>query len=136
MLMNLWVRDKSNGEVHQVGTDPHDSLDFINGRVHYHNLQNGCGTFDEYEWVEAPDMDDYVSVTPDQLYVNKELIHRDFLAVINGESVPKIVHCENCQYLFKRDGYGICANSNIFTGKIELTTKKKPFCSFGKEKEE
>lgn len=37
---------------------------------------------DEYEWVEAPDIDDYVSVTPDQLYLNRELIHKDILAML------------------------------------------------------
>lgn len=82
MFINLWVRDKSNGRIHQVGTETHDSINFICGQVHYYNLQNGCGTLDEYEWVEAPDIDDYVSVTPEQLYLNRELIHKDFLALL------------------------------------------------------
>ena len=51
MLINLWVRDKSNGHIHQLGTDVHDSIEHLDGAVHYYNLQNGCGTLDEYEWV-------------------------------------------------------------------------------------
>ena len=56
MLINLWVRDKSNGHIHQVGTDVHDSIIFLNGQPCYYNMQNGCGTLDEYEWIEAPDV--------------------------------------------------------------------------------
>ena len=82
MLINLWVRDKANGQIHQVGTDVHDSIIFLDGKPCYYNLQNGCGTLDEYEWVEAPDLDDYVSVTPEQLYLNRELIHKDIIAML------------------------------------------------------
>lgn len=31
------------------------------------------------EFVDAPDLDDYVSVTPEQLWLNRELVHRDLL---------------------------------------------------------
>jgi hypothetical protein len=84
MLINLWVKDKSTGLIHQVGTDVHDSLELFGNRVEYYNLRNGCGTLDgdEYEWVEAPDLDDYVSVTPEQLYLNRELVHKDIIAMI------------------------------------------------------
>lgn len=85
MLINLWVRDKSNGHIHQIGTDVHDSIEYMCGQVHYYNLQNGCGTLDEYEWVEAPDPDGYVSVTPEQLLLNRELVHKDVLAMLAGE---------------------------------------------------
>lgn len=82
MLINLWVKDKSNGHIHQVGTDVHDSIIFLDGQPCYHNMQNGCGTLDEYEWVEAPDIDDYISVTPEQLYLNRELVHKDIIAIL------------------------------------------------------
>ena len=49
MLINLWVRDKSNGDIHQVGTDVHDSIDFLCGEVVYVNMQSTASTFDEYE---------------------------------------------------------------------------------------
>lgn len=62
--MNIWVRDKDGGKIHQVGTDIHDSLIFIDGKVEYCNLQNGGGTLGGYEFVETPDLDDYVVVTP------------------------------------------------------------------------
>jgi len=61
MLINIWVKDNDSGVIHQVGTDRHDSLEMINGRVEYYNLQNGCGTPDTYSFVEAPDADDYIS---------------------------------------------------------------------------
>lgn len=65
--------------VHQVGTDVHDSIEYLDGTVVYMNMQNGCGTPDEYEFAEPPDLDDYVSVTPEELYLNRELIHKDLL---------------------------------------------------------
>ena len=79
MLMNIWVRDKESGVIHQVGTDVHDSLELLDGKVEYYNMQNGCGTLDEYEFVEAPDLDDYVRVTPDELRLNWEMIHEELL---------------------------------------------------------
>lgn len=92
MMMNLWVKDKSSGVIHQIGTDVHDSLVYIDGRVEYYNLQNGEGTMGDnlggYEFVEQPTLngldDDYVSITPEQLYLNKELIHKDLLKMLNG----------------------------------------------------
>ena len=92
MMMNLWVKDKSSGVIHQIGTDVHDSLVYIDGRVEYYNLQNGEGTMGDnlggYEFVEQPILngldDDYVSITPEQLYLNKELIHKDLLKMLNG----------------------------------------------------
>ena len=87
MLINLWVRDKCSGNIHQVGTDVHDSIIFLDGKVCYYNLQNGCGTLDEYEWAEAPDLDDYVSVTPEQLYLNRELVHKDIIAMLERREV-------------------------------------------------
>lgn len=80
MLVNIWVKDNCTGNVHQVGTDPHDSLDSLDGKVEYYNLQNGDGTPTGYSFVPPPDgydMDDYVSVTPDVLLMNRQLIHHD-----------------------------------------------------------
>ena len=97
MLINLWVKDKRDGHIHQVGTDVHDSVNSIGGFPHYYNLQNGDGTpipgFDEskfgYEWVEPADLDDYVSVTPDELYLNREIIHRDLDKILSGIYTPE-----------------------------------------------
>jgi hypothetical protein len=86
MLINIWVRDKSNGHIHQVGTDVHDSLELMDGKVEYYNMQNGDGTGGGYEFVDAPDLDDYVSVTPEQLYLNHELIHKDFVRLWNEKA--------------------------------------------------
>lgn len=84
MLINLWVKDKTNGYVHQVGTNPHDSIIFLDGKPCYYNMQNGCGTLDDYEWVDPPDLDGYVSVTPEQLWLNRELVHRELLKKLEG----------------------------------------------------
>lgn len=82
MLLNLWVRDKTNGIVHQVGTDVHDAVEFLDGQVVFVNMQSTASTFDVYEWVDPPDLDGYVSVTPDQLWLNHRLVHRDLLAML------------------------------------------------------
>ena len=66
MLINLWVRDKRDGHIHQVGTDVHDSVEYLCGEVVYVNMQSTASTLDEYEWVEPPDVDDYVSVSPEE----------------------------------------------------------------------
>lgn len=84
MLINLWVKDKSNGQIHQVGTDTHDSVEFLCGEVVYVNMQTSGSTLDEYEWVEAHNLDDYVSVTPEQLYLNRELVHKDVLRMLEA----------------------------------------------------
>ncbi len=43
-LCDLWIRDKSSGRVHKIGTNSHDMLSVDdNGTVRYHNLQNGDG---------------------------------------------------------------------------------------------
>lgn len=79
--MNIWVKDTLSGYVHQVGTDPHDSLEMFGGVVHYVNMQCMEGTLGGgYEFVEAPGVDDYVSVTPDELMINRELLHKDLQA--------------------------------------------------------
>lgn len=83
MYVNLWVKDKSNGYVHQVGTDQHDSLELIHGKVEYINIQGMCGTYGgEYEFVETPDTDGYVCVTSEQLYLNREMIHKDLVRTV------------------------------------------------------
>lgn len=93
MLINLWVKDKRDGHIHQVGTDVHDSIVFLGGEPRYYNMQNGDGTGegDEYgyEWVEPPDIDDYVSVTPEELRINRELIHKDVIKMIKERQNEK-----------------------------------------------
>lgn len=79
MLINLWVRDKANGRIHQVGTEVHDSVEYLSGEVVFVNMQSMASTLDYYEWVEPPDTYDYVVVTPDELRINRELIHKDLL---------------------------------------------------------
>lgn len=45
MSIRLWLRDNTNGSVHEYGTNQHDALVVTdNGTIHYENLQNGCGT--------------------------------------------------------------------------------------------
>lgn len=83
MLVNIWVRDNCTGYVHQVGTDPHDSLELWNGVVQYINLQCMEGTMGGgYSFVEPPDMDGYVSVTPEQLMMSREALRNAMLETI------------------------------------------------------
>lgn len=85
MLINLWVKDKRDGTIHQVGTDVHDCIEYLDGEVVYVNMQSTASTLDDYEWVEPPDTDDYVSVTPEQLYLNRELVHKDLIEMLKGD---------------------------------------------------
>lgn len=66
-LVELYVRDRTNGKVHRVGDDCHDHLCVDeNGIVQYVNLKNGdgtlCGTTYEkkarYEFVKEVNEDD------------------------------------------------------------------------------
>lgn len=44
-MLKLFIRDNTDGSVHEYGTNPHDALVLQeDGSLHYHNLQNGCGT--------------------------------------------------------------------------------------------
>ncbi len=88
MQINIWVREKDTGKIHQVGTDPHDDLIYLNGRVEYYNLQCGDGTPYGYEFVEAPDSEEYIEVTPEQLRINREMVHDELLKMIE-ESIEK-----------------------------------------------
>lgn len=88
MLINIWVKDKHSGKIHQVGTNVHDSLEVIDGKIVYYNLQNGDGSGysdSGYEIVAPPEPDDYVQVTPEQLYLNRDLIHKDLMKTLMTE---------------------------------------------------
>ena len=88
MLINLWVKDKETGDIHQLGTDVHDSVEFLDGQVVYVNMQSCTGTLDgDYEWVEPPDTDDYISVTPEQLFLNRQLIHQELMKVLAKKQI-------------------------------------------------
>lgn len=78
MLINLWVQSNDTGIIHQVGTDVHDSIEFLNGQPCYLNIQSMCGTASgAYSFVDPPDMDEYVNVTVEDLHTNKGLLRKD-----------------------------------------------------------
>ena len=88
MLINIWVKDKHSGKIHQVGTDVHDSLEVRDGKIVYYNLQNGdgsCYSDSGYELIDPPNLDYYVPVTPEQLYLNRDLIHKDLMKKLMTE---------------------------------------------------
>lgn len=43
LLSRLFVLDKSDGRIHRIGDERHDSLCVMDGEIHYHNMQNGDG---------------------------------------------------------------------------------------------
>lgn len=45
MSVKIYIKDNSDGKIHEYGTNPHDCL-VLNedGSIHYQNLQNGEGT--------------------------------------------------------------------------------------------
>lgn len=103
MLMNIWVKDNCTGNVHQVGTDPHDSLEFWDGVVEYVNQQCMEGTKDgAYSFIKTPDVDDYVIVTPEQLMLNRKMLHADLAAMIadNPEFMP---HTDKYNEIFQEE---------------------------------
>ena len=56
MVPIIRVRDICSGKEHIVGFDQHDSLVMgAGGGLQYHNLQNGDGTCDGYEFVVKDD---------------------------------------------------------------------------------
>ena len=61
MSVKIYVRDNTNGNIHEYGTNQHDALILQDdGSLHYQNLQNGCGTMfpDEgYTFCEADGSD-------------------------------------------------------------------------------
>ena len=61
MSVKLYIRDNTNGNIHEYGTNQHDALILQDdGSLHYQNLQNGCGTIypDEgYTFCEADGSD-------------------------------------------------------------------------------
>ena len=45
MSVRIFVKDNTDGKVHEYGTNPHDSLVLQeDGSLHYENLQNCTGT--------------------------------------------------------------------------------------------
>lgn len=61
-LIDLYVKDRTTGEIHKVGEDQHDTIFVRNGKLFYQNLQNGdgCVLTDEgcvggYEFVDNAD---------------------------------------------------------------------------------
>ena len=48
----IYIRDKSSGHERLVGTNCHDQLiiDEKTKAIRYHNVQNSCGTPDDYEF--------------------------------------------------------------------------------------
>lgn len=44
-MLKLYVKDNTNGQVHEYGTDPHDSLMLQDdGSLHYENMRSFTGT--------------------------------------------------------------------------------------------
>ena len=65
-VIRLWVKDMTNGHVHEVGTDRHDSLLIRGGKVEYQNLQNGDGTPYGYKFCNAAgETELYLTDSPD-----------------------------------------------------------------------
>ncbi len=45
MSVKLYIKDNTNGMIHEYGTNPHDCLELqSDGSIHYFNLQDSCGT--------------------------------------------------------------------------------------------
>lgn len=106
MLVNLWVKENQSGNIHQIGTDPHDSLELYEGVVHYVNMQSLSGTLGgDYSFIDAPDSDDYVSVTPEDLMLNRELIHKDLVERIKSRKKEYDKDSPNGRFIYITSKY-------------------------------
>ena len=90
MLINVWVKDNYSGEIHQLGTNSHDSLEVVDGQVQYYNMQNGDGTPTGYSFVDAPDLDDYVSILPEEMYLNKAYCDERIIEAIRNRPPEEV----------------------------------------------
>lgn len=90
-LCDLFVRDKSSGRIHRVGSDKHDGLWVDDaGTVHYQNLQNGDGCsansrndpLSGYEFVPS----DFGTMEADG--------DEDVSGDVNG---PRLYPCDDCR---------------------------------------
>lgn len=43
-MVRLWIKDLTDGKVHEYGTDRHDALIVRDGVLEYINMQNGDGS--------------------------------------------------------------------------------------------
>ena len=69
-MVRLWLKNNITGEVHEYGTDPHDSLVLQeDGSIHYYNLQCSCGTMFPEEGYSFCEPDGTV---PDVFYAEDE----------------------------------------------------------------
>lgn len=116
MLINIWVQDNFNGHIHQVGTDHHDSLEMIEGQVHYVNIQNSCGTFGGgYSFIDPPDLDGYISITPEEMMLNEAYIDERLYRFLKNRP-PETNTRERAKY-----------NRRLFLAVKEIRKKIKGF---------
>ena len=89
-MLKLYVKDNTNGSVHEYGTNCHDALILQeDGSLHYENLQIMCGTLFQEEGCSfcledgtIPEFDEDVP------YID-----------IGGVDAVPVVQCKDCKHL-------------------------------------
>ena len=104
-MLRLFVKDNTNGHIHEYGTDRHDALILQDdGSIHYENLQTMAGTeFPEegYSFC-APDgtipeedlkngVERYLDIAGE--YYTKPKTNADRIRVMSDEELARHLHC-------------------------------------------
>lgn len=98
MSVKIYLKDNTDGTVHEYGTNPHDALMVEDGALKYTNLQNGDGTPTGYSFCTV----DGKPPTDDQ----------EHLVDIGGERTG--VNCHQCRYRNRHQKCSCCRrNPNL-----------------------
>lgn len=81
----IYIRDKSTGQERLVGTNHHDELiiDSKTGTIRYHNVQNSCGTPDDYEFTGVEE----------ETYYGKEL----YVKMVSWKEAVKLFEAQDAE---------------------------------------
>ena len=106
-MFDLWIRDFATKKVRKLGTNSHDSLVSTDGgkTLKYYNLQNGCGSLDDYrfchedgtplEFDNYGDESIYIGESPE--YVEKKSANWMF----SGDYFYRTATCGCCGYVVR-----------------------------------
>lgn len=121
-MLKLYVKDNTNGSVHEYGTNCHDALILQeDGSLHYENLQTMCGTLFQEEGysfcLEDGTIPEFYEDVP---YID-----------IGGIDAVPVVRCKDCVHMkLLGPGYRYC---NVWRGVNSLGDDG--YCNYGERKD-
>lgn len=110
MSVRIYLKDNTDGNIHEYGTNPHDALYLTeDGSLHYENLQNGDGTSGGGYSFCALD-----GKPPDD--------QTDRIVDIGGERTG--VNCHQCRWRNRHQKCSCCKRNPSIKDCYELDRKK------------